>query len=130
LDKIAQHTNKFIIGDFAWVELNPKCLGMVGVSRADLTIGWVWNICVTTSVSNRRLEDAFIFLDRPALQKDVFDAPKAASGEGGDLGWGDGGGHAGCVLRDVWFAFYEGKRGGDETREERHWDGMMRKQGE
>ena len=59
---------------------------MVGVSRTDLTIGWVFDICMTTSVSNRSFEDAFIVLDGPVLQKDVFDAPKAAGGESGDLG--------------------------------------------
>ena len=40
---------------------------MVGASRADLTISRVRSIWRTTSVSNRRFEDALIFLDRPLL---------------------------------------------------------------
>ena len=67
---------------------------MVGVSRADLTISRVCRIWITTSVSNRSFEDALIFLDRPLFQKDVFDAPKAAGGESGDLGGWGGSGHA------------------------------------
>jgi len=61
----------------------------------------------------------------------VFDAPKAAGGESGDLGGWNGSRHVTCVLRDVLFALYERKRGGDKTREERHeLAGMMRKRGE
>ena len=67
LDKIDRRTDKFLIRYFAWVELNPECLGMVGVSRADLTISRVYDIWITTSVSNRSFKDALIFLDRPVL---------------------------------------------------------------
>ena len=127
---MAKRTNKLIICDLARVKLNPECLGMVGISRADLTIGWVCNLRITTGVSDRGFEDAFIVLDRPVLEKDVFDAPKAAGCKCGDLGGWNGRGHSGGVLRDVLFAFYEGERGGDEAREGRHWGGMMRKRGE
>ena len=66
---------------------------MIGASLADLLIGRIRNVCTTTGVSDGRFEDSFIALDGPILQEDVLDAPKAAGSKGGDLGWGDRGGH-------------------------------------
>lgn len=82
---MAKRTNKLIVCDLGRVKLNPECLGMVGISRADLTIGRVCHLRITTGVSNRGFEDAFIVLDGPVLEEDMFDAPKAAGCKGGDL---------------------------------------------
>jgi len=59
--------DEFIIGDLAWIKLDPECLGMIGVSGADLMIGRVCDIGISASVSNGCFEDAFIILDGPVL---------------------------------------------------------------
>jgi hypothetical protein len=91
---------------------------MVGVSRADLAIRRVCNIGGSASVSNRSVEDAFIFLDGPVLEEDVLDAPEAAGGECGDLRRGNGGGHLASILGYVWFRT-KGEEG-EEARERSH----------
>ncbi len=62
-----QRTDEFIICDLAWIKLDSEGLGMIGVSGADLTIGRVCDIGISTSVPNGGFEDAFIPLDGSVL---------------------------------------------------------------
>jgi hypothetical protein len=115
---IVLRTNKLIVCDLVRIKLDPECLGMIGVSGANLTIGRVLDIGVSTSVPDRSLEDALIFLDGPVLQEDVFDAPEAAGGESGDLRSGNGGRHFASILLYVWFTKKGDER--EETGKGRH----------
>ena len=64
---MSQRTNEFIICDLGWIKLDAECLGMIGVSGADLMIGRVCDMGISTSVSNGGFEDAFILVDGPVL---------------------------------------------------------------
>lgn len=64
---MVERTDEFIICDLGWIKLDAECLSMVSAPGADLMIGGVCDIGISTSVSNGGLADALILVDGPVL---------------------------------------------------------------
>jgi len=70
--------NKIGITDHTGIKLNPQSLRMISCSSTHALVCGVCHEWVSTSVSNRSLEDSFVLGGWKVFEKDVFDAPEAA----------------------------------------------------
>src|ERR1700761_5491261 len=78
-------TDEFSIGHNARIKFDSQSLGVVCLSRADISVTGVGCTGFSTSVSYSSFEDALVFRRGVMFQKDMFDTPEATSCKGGNF---------------------------------------------